>query len=103
MTRMYIVYTLKPEADFRRAVELLQKTQDELPEGVFQQISRRSEQGLQEAIPWMPFGDLVQILDFPQTRQALEFEDSPAYLAQKERTRGLFSNAAAINCPIIDP
>ena len=102
MTRMYIVYTLKPDVDFYRAVGELQKTQDDLPEGAFQQLCRRDEKGLQEAIPWIPFGDLVQILDFPHTWQAHEFEDSSAGKAQHERTKGLFSNVAAIACPLVD-
>lgn len=100
MTRMYIVYTLKQGTDFRHAVEVLQKTQDDLPEGAFQQLCRRNEQGLAEAIPWMPFGDLVQILDFPKAWQAQEFEDSDAGKAQSLRIKGLFSNVAAISCPM---
>lgn len=102
MTRMYILYTLKDGTDFRHAVEVLQKTQDELPEGAFQQLARRDEQGLSEAIPWMPFGDLVQILDFPHAWQAQEFEDSPAGIAQQHRIKGLFSNIASISCPLTD-
>lgn len=102
MTRMYIVYTLKPDADFRRAVELLQKTQDDLPEGAFQQLCRRDEKGLAETLPWIPFGDLVQILDFPKAWQAREFEDSDAAKAQSARTKGFFSNIAAISCPLMD-
>jgi hypothetical protein len=98
---MYIVYTLSKDTDFQHAVNVLQKTQDDLPEGAFQQLCRRNEQGLQEAIPWMPFGDLVQILDFPSAWQAQEFEDSDAGKAQNERTKGLFSNVAAISCPIV--
>lgn len=102
MTRMYIVYTLKPDTDFYHAVAELQKTQDDLPEGAFQQICRREEKGLSEAIPWIPFGDLVQILDFPEAWQAQTFEDSKAGLAQQARIKGLFSNIAAIACPLVD-
>ncbi|MCC8064102.1 MAG: hypothetical protein LUF84_00750 [Clostridiales bacterium] len=102
MTRMYIVYTLRQGTDIRKALELLQKTQDDLPEGAFQQLCLRNEKGMAEMLQWMPFGDVVQILDFPHAWQAAEFDDSPAGKAQAQRTKGMFSNIAADSCQITE-
>ena len=102
MTRMYIVYTLREGADFHTAVQALEKTRPELPEGTGQQLCRRNDPEMENSLQWMPFGDIVQILDFPEARQAQEFEASEAYAHQKARTKGMFSNAAAISCPLTD-
>ncbi|MGM9522284.1 MAG: hypothetical protein ACI3VB_07395 [Oscillospiraceae bacterium] len=100
MTRMYIVYTLRKDVDFYSAVEQLQKTQDELPEGAFQQLCRRNEKEMEQMLQWMPFGDLVQIIDFPHAWQAGSFEDTEAYVHQTQRTKGFFSNIAMDSCPL---
>lgn len=102
MTRMYIVYTLQGGADFRRAVEALERTRPELPQGTAMQLCRRNDPEMENSLQWMPFGDLVQILDFPEARQAQGFEASEAYRRQLENTKGMFSNTAAISCPLTD-
>lgn len=50
----------------------------------------------------MPFGDLVQIIDFETAAQADAFADSPARKAQNKRTRGFFSNIASFTCPMVE-
>lgn len=102
MTRMYIVYTLREGIDFHHAVQALEKTRAELPEGADQQLCRRNAPEMENSLQWMPFGDLVQILDFPEARQAQGFEASEAFRRQQERTKGMFSNTAAISCPLTD-
>ena len=101
MTRLMIVYTLKEGTDERRAIEELEKTRDELPEGAFLEICRRSEPGMDAQLRWMPFGDLVQIMNFPHAWQAQEFDDSEAYESQNRRTKGFFSNIASVSCTVV--
>ena len=102
MTRLTIVYTLNEGVSEQDVIEQLQKTKEDLPEGAFQQISRRSAQGMETKIRWVPFGDLVQFIDFAHGWQAQEFDDSEAYAAQRERTKGFFSNVAFLSCTIVD-
>lgn len=102
MTRLMIVYTLNDGIREQDAIEQLRKTQQDLPEGAVQQISRRNSQGIDGKIRWVPFGDLVQLIDFSHGRQAQEFDDSEAYAAQKKRTKGFFSNIAFLSCTVVD-
>lgn len=102
MTRLTIVYTLNDGVAEQDAVEQLRKTQQDLPEGAFQQISRRNAQGMDAKIRWVPFGDLVQFIDFPHGWQAQEFDDSETYAAQEKRTKGFFSNVAFLSCTVVD-
>ncbi len=102
MTKMYIVYTLQDNTDFQQAANALEETVSDLPNGVSQKLRPRNDPEMQKAIPWIPFGDLVQILDFHESWQALEFETSQAYSHQKERTKGMFSNVTTIQCPLAD-
>ena len=50
----------------------------------------------------MPFGDLVQIIDFETAAQADAFADSQAQKSQAQRTRGFFSNIASFTCPLVE-
>lgn len=102
MTRLTKVYTLNPGIEERAAIEQLQKTQDELPEGAVLSLFRRNDKDMQIAIRWLPFGDLVQMIDFPKAWQAQEFDDSEAYQSQNKRTKGFFSNIATISCTLVD-
>lgn len=101
MRRLMIVYTLTKDTDEHQAIEALQKTQNNLPEGAFQQLCRRTEKGMDEQLRWMPFGDLVQIIDFPLASQAEDFDNSDAAKEQRKRCRGMFSNTAAISCTLV--
>lgn len=102
MTRLTIVYTLNDGVAEQDAIEQLGKTQQDLPEGAFQQIARRNAQGMDAKVRWAPFGDLVQFIDFPHGWQAQEFDDSEAYAAQEKRTKGFFSNVAFMSCTVVD-
>lgn len=102
MTRLTIVYTLNEGVLEQDVIEQLQKTQKDLPEGAFQQIARRNGQGMEAKIRWVPFGDLVQFIDFAHGWQAQEFDESEAYAAQKARTKGFFSNIAFLSCTVVD-
>ena len=102
MRRLMIVYTLVEGTDEHQAIEALQKTQEQLPEGAFQQLCRRNEKDMDQQLRWMPFGDLVQIIDFQKASEAENFDDSSAAIAQRRRCRGMFSNSAAISCTVVD-
>lgn len=101
MTRLRIVYTLNPGVDERDAFERLKKTGEDLPQGAVLQVARRSDPAMELELRWVPFGDLVQIIDFETAAQADAFADSPAQKAQNRRTRGFFSNIASFTCPVV--
>ena len=102
MTKLRIVYTLNPGVSERDALEQLRKTEEDLPQGAALWVGRRSEPSMELELRWVPFGDLVQIIDFETAAQADAFEDSAATKAQHKRTRGLFSNVASCTCPIVE-
>lgn len=102
MTRLTIVYTLNENATEQAAIEALKKTAEELPEGATQKLCRRNEQGMDIKIRWVPFGDLVQFIDFAHGWQAQQFDDSEAYHNQEKRCKGMFSNIAFLSCTLID-
>lgn len=102
MTRLRIVYTLNPDVDERDAFEQLKKTGEDLPQGAVLQVARRSDPAMELELRWVPFGDLVQIIDFETAAQADAFTDSPAQKAQNTRTRGFFSNIASFTCPLVE-
>jgi hypothetical protein len=102
MTRLTIVYTLQENASEQAAIQALRQTAEDLPEGAQQKICRRSEQGMDIKIRWVPFGDLVQFIDFCHGWQAQKFDDSEAYRNQQQRCKGMFSNVAFLSCALID-
>jgi hypothetical protein len=102
MTRLTVVYTLNPNANEHDAIEALRKTEADLPEGAVQNLCRRNEQGMDIKIRWVPFGDLVQFIDFAHGWQAQQFDTSEAYHKQEARCKGMFSNIAFLSCTLID-
>ena len=102
MKRLRIVYTLSPGTEEREAMEQLRRTQEELPQGASLWVYRRSDPIMEQELRWVPFGDLVQIIDFETAAQADAFADSPARKAQNKRTRGFFSNIASFTCPMVE-
>ena len=101
MTRLTIVYTLNDNIQRRDAAQQLELTQKDLPEGACLQVTQRSAPGMDTKIRWVPFGDLVQFIDFVHARQAQEFDESEAYAAQQRRTKGFFSNVTFLSCTVI--
>jgi hypothetical protein len=97
-----IVYTLTDATTDVEALAQLRKTAEMLPEGATENVCRRSEQGMDVKLQWVPFGDLVQTIDFPHGWQAQQFDDSEAYHDQERRCKGMFANIAFLNCTVID-
>lgn len=102
MKRLRIVYTLSPGTEEREAMEQLRRTQEELPQGASLWVYRRSDPIMERELRWVPFGDLVQIIDFETAAQADAFADSQAQKSQAQRTRGFFSNIASFTCPLVE-
>ena len=102
MKRLRIVYTLDPGTGEREAMEQLCRTQEDLPRGAALQVYRRSDPAMELELRWVPFGDLVQIIDFETAAQADAFADSLAQKSQNQRTRGFFSNIASLTCPLVE-
>jgi len=102
MKRLRIVYTLNPGIEEREAMEQLRKTQEELPQGASLWVYRRSDPIMEQELRWVPFGDLVQVIDFETAAQADTFPDSEAQKSQNKRTRGFFFNVASFTCPLVE-
>ena len=100
-TRVTIVYTVKEDIELRTAMLELEKTRQDLPEGADLQVCLRNAQGMDTQIRWVPFGDLVQFVDFQSGYQAHHFEDSEAYEKQMKRTKGMFANIATLSCTVV--
>lgn len=102
MTRLTVVYTLNENTAWQDAAAALKRTEEDLPEDAKMRICRRNEQGMDIKIRWVPFGDLVQFIDFAHGWQAQQFDESEAYQKQEKRCKGMFSNIAFLNCTLID-
>ena len=100
-TRLTMVYTVSENHTLEEAWKELEKTRQDLPEGADLQVCLRSAQGMDTQIRWVPFGDLVQLIDFEHGWQAQRFDDSEAYENQMKRTSGFFSNIAMLSCTMI--
>ena len=101
-TRLTVVYTVNEGHTDQEALEALMRTQEDLPKGAVQQIVPRNQPGMDVKIRWVPFGDLVQFIDFEHGYEAQEFDDSIAYHNQEKRCKGLFSNIAFLSCTVVD-
>ncbi len=102
MKRIRIVYTLNPGIEEREAMEQLLKTKEDLPQGAALSVYRRSDPSMALELRWVPFGDLVQVIDFESAAQADAFDGSKAQKSQNRRTRGFFSNVASFTCPLVE-
>ena len=102
MTRLLIVYTLAEGTTLRQAVDTLLETGKDLPEGVVMGIYDRGDAQVAYQLRWIPYGDIVQVLEFPSAKEADEFQDSEAGKAQRLRCRHMFSNQSSVTFPIVE-
>ena len=100
MTRSINVYTLTKIDYFGKAMIELQETAKLLPEGSQLQVLLNNDKQLSDKLPGSFFGDIVQIVDFPEPWQAAMWEDSEAYKDQQRRTAGMFSSATNLSFPL---
>ena len=102
MTRLLIVYTLAQDVPVQKAVDALLETGKELPGTVTMGIYDRSAAEVAGQLRWIPYGDLVQVLEFPEAAQADAWQDTETAKAQRRRCRHMFSNQSALTFPIVE-
>ncbi len=100
MTRSINVFTLNNIDEIRKAMVELQSTGELLPQGSTVQVYLNNDKQVSDKLPGSFFGDIVQIIDFPEEWQAAEWETSEAYEDQRRRCRGLFSSTTILSFPL---
>ena len=102
MTRLLIVYTLAEGVTVQKAVDTLLETRKDLPADVTMGIYDRGAAEVAYQLRWIPYGDIVQMLEFPTAAQADAFQETEAAKAQRLRCRHLFSNQSAVTFPVVE-
>jgi hypothetical protein len=90
--RCVTVYALNDQDQLNEAMSVLLEFKKLLPEGCDMQVKIKTDPSMADDLLDYMYGDLTQIVEFPQGDSLPEFQDSEIFKEQQKATRGYFTN-----------